>query len=103
MFHKRLIAGAAIALPIALLAACNGSAPEQAGDAASGKVLPGSITDDMLPYDTATSQPPLMAPEPGKVASGTGDAAPDDAPEAEATETPSAAATPDAAPIPSAT
>ena len=83
MFDKRLIAQCLMAkcivagATVALLAACNSNAPEQAGGTASGKVLPGSITDDMLPYDTATSQPPLMAPEPAAAASGTASVAQD--------------------------
>lgn len=31
--------------------------------AASGELLPRSATDDMLPYDTVRSQPPLADPE----------------------------------------
>ena len=47
-----------------LLAGCNGDqAPAEEG-AASGEILPGSISDAMIPTDTVQSQPPLMAPEP---------------------------------------
>lgn len=75
---------------MAVLAACN-DAPQQAGPATSGEVVDGTISDDMLPYATATSQPPLMAPEP--VATGSGDAASADA-EDGATATPDAAESP---------
>lgn len=92
MFHKRLIALAAMAL----LAACNGDAPQQEGGAASGEVLPGSVSDEMLPYDTVTSQPPLMAPEPAAAASGAAASAVDgDTPvanDADAAATPTAPA-----------
>lgn len=49
---------------VALLAACNGDASQEETAGTSGQVLPGSVSDDMLPYGTATSQPPLMAPDP---------------------------------------
>ncbi len=50
-----LILAAAIAmLP---LAACNSKPETQAQ--AGGEILEGSISDAMLPLDTATSQPPL--------------------------------------------
>ena len=44
-----------------LLAACHGSKTAKSDDqrTAAGEVLSGSISDAMLPYDTATSQPPL--------------------------------------------
>lgn len=42
----------------ALLAACNDTKPAQQAQA-GGEILPGSISDAMLPLDTATSQPPL--------------------------------------------
>ncbi len=46
----------------ATLAAC-GSKDETKQDGASfGQVLPGSASDAMLPYDTATSAPPLEPP-----------------------------------------
>jgi len=55
-----LIAAAAL-----LLAACNSSKNEPAAKAAEGEVLPGSVSDAMLPYDTVTSAPPLEAPGAG--------------------------------------
>jgi hypothetical protein len=61
MIVKRLL----LALPaLALLAACGGNAP--AGNdrrAASGEVLEGTISDDMLPIDRVRSEPPLEDPE----------------------------------------
>lgn len=92
MFDRRFL----IALPIALLAAC-GDKPEQAAGATSGQILPGSTSDDMLPVDTITSQPPMMGPEPAKASPvASGSAAPSEAASEEA-----AAETP--APAPAAT
>ena len=52
------------ALPVlALLAACGGDAPADDGRAASGEVLEGTISDDMLPVDRVRSEPPLEDPE----------------------------------------
>lgn len=57
---------ALVALPLAL-AAC-GSNEKKAKDqrTAAGEILPGSISDSMLPYDTVRSQPPLAPRETGK-------------------------------------
>lgn len=53
-----------LALPaLALLAACGGDKP--AGDdgrAASGEVLEGTISDEMVPVDRVRSEPPLEDP-----------------------------------------
>lgn len=51
-------------VPLALLAAC-GDEPAADGDgrSASGQVLEGTISDDMLPLDKVQSEPPLLAPE----------------------------------------
>jgi hypothetical protein len=59
---------ALVALPLAL-AAC-GSNEKKAKDqrTAAGEILPGSISDSMLPYDTVRSQPPLAPKETGKPA-----------------------------------
>ena len=43
------------------LGGCNDK-PEQK-QAAGGELLPRSVTDDMPPYDTVQSQPPLANPE----------------------------------------
>ncbi len=73
-----------LALPLTL-AACKQEAAKDA--TASGEILPGSVSDAMLPEDRLTSQPPL---DPGAVRTGAaavGDAA------ADATGTPETAAT----------
>jgi hypothetical protein len=65
---------AAIIAPVAvlLLAACGeDAAPEAAqGGAASGEVLPGSISDDMIPTDALRSQGPQIVETPTSAASG---------------------------------
>ena len=53
----RLLAAATLA---ALLAACNGDAPEE-GEA-TGEVLEGTISDEMLPLDRVQSEAPLADP-----------------------------------------
>ena len=88
-----LPAGRAVALAAcALLGACH-SHPQAKGDdqrTAEGQILPHSISDAMLPYDTASSEPPL-APHAGPAAPT--DAASDAASEAESSA-PEPAATP---------
>ena len=60
MIDKRLL----LALPaVMLLAACGGDTPATDGDAASGEVLEGTISDEMLPIDRVRSEPPLEDPE----------------------------------------
>ncbi|MFT4025991.1 MAG: hypothetical protein QM676_04220 [Novosphingobium sp.] len=56
-----------LALPLAA-AACNKAAEKKQKDqrTAAGEILPGSISDSMLPYDTVKSQPPLAPKETGK-------------------------------------
>jgi len=57
------------ALLIPLLAACDSGAPvadDEASRAASGEVLEGSISDNMLPLQDLRSQPPVAAPLPGE-------------------------------------
>ncbi|MGN3975183.1 hypothetical protein [Tsuneonella sp. SYSU-LHT278] len=52
-----------IALPLVLaIAACGGNDPGAEGErkTAAGEVLGGSISDDMLPLDTVTSQSPPL-------------------------------------------
>lgn len=60
MTDKRLL----LALPaLALLAACGGGdSSESDGRAASGEVLEGTISDEMLPVDRVRSEPPLEDP-----------------------------------------
>ncbi|WP_340587272.1 hypothetical protein [Erythrobacter alti] len=64
----------AIVLPTALLlAACGGEAATDTKDGtreASGEVLKGSISDDMLPLDQVRSQAPLAEPEAGESGNG---------------------------------
>jgi hypothetical protein len=82
-----------LTLPLALMAlsGCGGEkAPETKGSS-FGEVLPGSASDAMLPYDTATSSPPLAPNQgsaPGKASdpgtpSRADSPASDDAPEPE--------------------
>ena len=60
----------AFALPLLLaLSACEDEpeiAVEDDGREASGEVLEGSISDEMIPLDQVRSQPPLAAPEEGE-------------------------------------
>lgn len=60
------------ALPIALaalaLGGCNKKADDQPRAAAGGELLPRSVSDDMLPYDTVQSQASLSAPDAGLIA-----------------------------------
>jgi hypothetical protein len=41
------------------LAACGGEAKKATGGKADGEILPASVNDAMLPYDTVRSQAPL--------------------------------------------
>ncbi|HSG35204.1 MAG TPA: hypothetical protein VLA37_11755 [Sphingomonadaceae bacterium] len=53
----------AAALPMVLLAACGGDdsiVDEDDGRTASGEVLEGSISDEMIPLERLESQPPLL-------------------------------------------
>lgn len=50
-------------LALGALAACGSKeAKKPEGGASFGQVLPGSASDAMLPYDTASSAPPLEPP-----------------------------------------
>jgi hypothetical protein len=49
-------------LPIMLLSACGDQQADE-GRSATGEVLEGTISDDMLPLATVRSQPPLLPPE----------------------------------------
>jgi len=49
------------------LASCDGKSGRSAGESdarASGEILKRSVSDDMLPYDTLKSHPPLEKPRP---------------------------------------
>lgn len=92
-----------LVLPLAL-AACGGTEKKQKDQrTAAGEILPGSISDSMLPYDTVRSQPPLVPSEPGKgspkgAAGAQPDAAASDAAADPAIEAPAAPAEVPAAP-----
>ena len=50
-------------LALGALSACGGQeAKKPEGESSFGQVLPGSASDAMLPYDTASSAPPLEPP-----------------------------------------
>ena len=72
------------AAALLFLAACTDDAApvEDSGSSATGEVLPGSISDDMIASDSLQSQPPLMAEEPaasgGTAGGGAGDEAADE-------------------------
>ena len=56
-------------LPALLLGGCDlfgGSSADSGDGATSSEVLEGSISDDMIPTDTVTSQPPLLGVQPGE-------------------------------------
>ena len=76
---------------LALAAGCDGNSSEPRNTAASGEVLEGTISDEMLPYSELRSHPPLADPDgsgtaESPVATG-GGAAPAEEPEAEESET----------------
>lgn len=99
MLDRRIPLLTAAALALLALSACGGDAPEEGAGATSGRVLPGSISDEMLPLDQVTSQPPLLAPEASPGGTGT-PAADADTPEGEAAdagEEPAAEASPEPA------
>ena len=54
-----------LAVPLALTA-CGGDKKAKDQRTATGEILPGSISDAMLPYDKVRSQPPLAPKESGK-------------------------------------
>lgn len=87
---KQLIVPALLALS---LAACGGDKTREQGGKAEGTILPGSVSDAMIPVDQVKSQAPL-APQseggPGKNKA--------DAEEADATATTSPSAEPSASP-----
>ena len=59
----------AMVAALALSACGKGKTPDHA--VAGGELLPRSVSDDMLPYDTVRSQPPLSNPDAGKTSSKT--------------------------------
>ena len=92
MTKPHLLIAALIGL--AALAGCGDKKPAAQAQA-GGEILPGSVSDAMLPLDTATSQPPL-APKVEKSAAKPGDEPAEEGAAAEAPAEPPAA--PDAAP-----
>ena len=97
-FPAALTVLALAALP---LGACGGGG--ESGDderTASGEVLEGTISDEMLPLDTVTSEPPLLKTESPRAAGGDAEAQGDEAEEgAEAPDSESSAVAEPAAPI----
>lgn len=92
MTRSTILKSGLVVAAVLALAACNQKPETQAQ--AGGEILEGSVSDAMLPLDTATSQPPL-AP---KAVAGTADGDTDkDAPEADK-ETPAEAPAAEPAP-----
>ncbi|MXO73218.1 hypothetical protein [Alteraurantiacibacter buctensis] len=63
------------AIPLGLLlvlGACDyfGGGEQEAAGGATGQVLPASVSDEMIPVQDLTSQPPALAPAPGEGGSG---------------------------------
>jgi len=82
---NKALAAATLGAFAMCLSACGDRKQEAAPtiEKAEGEILTRSVTDDMLPYDTVRSQPPLAEPEdkksdgkPGNEKAGDGDAAP---------------------------
>lgn len=93
-----------IALPLALAACGEKEQPADKAEAA-GEILPGTISDAMLPLDSVRSQPPLVPPKSTAKADAAKDAedgemeaeaSGDDTTAAGAPETPAATPAPDA-------
>ena len=90
---------------LALLAACGGdNTSGNDGRAASGEVLEGTISDEMLPVDRVRSEPPLEDPEAfAKARSAASEAAGEAAEDEDAAETDQADADGTASPAPEVT
>ena len=56
-----------------ILAACDKNAPVETEADAVGQVLPGTISDEMLPLDTVRSQAPVLPASPDYSGAGDGD------------------------------
>lgn len=80
-----------------LLAGCSAKKATKSDDqrTATGQVLPGSISDAMLPYDTATSTPPVAARHASGISSDSGDSNTDAPVAADSSDAPA----PEAAPV----
>jgi hypothetical protein len=67
----------AILLTVLALAACGSETKKATGGKADGEILPASVNDAMLPYDTVRSQAPLApGSEDGKAGKDKKDAKP---------------------------
>jgi hypothetical protein len=101
----RLITFALALLALPLVSGCDKAAKNDKRSA-SGEVLKGTISDDMLPLDKLKSQPPLLAPSEQKTTpegvadegSGAGEATSEASSAPETDATPAPAASPSAAP-----
>ena len=58
MIKAPTLFAAVVLVAVLSLSACHGSQPDKQVQA-QGEILPGSVSDTMLPLDTVTSQPPL--------------------------------------------
>ncbi|MFC3100401.1 hypothetical protein [Altererythrobacter lauratis] len=77
----RPVAFPALAALLALAACGDGAALVAEEGTSSGEVLPGSISDTMLPIDSTRSEPPLIEEAPVATATAPPGAAPVEAPE----------------------
>ena len=76
---------ASLGAAVLVLAGCGEKQQTERQDTAGGEILARSVGDDMIPYDTLRSQPPL-APKPKASGTGGADSADDAAQEDEASE-----------------
>lgn len=99
MTSSTVLARAALALALAAALPLGGCKKdkEPAGATAAGEILPRSVTDDMLPYDTVRSQAPLANPDAGKGGHGAGEPGAPPSDSADANEGAAAGEAPDAA------
>ncbi len=86
----------AILAAVAMLSACH-SQPKAGHGEVSGQILPGSVSDAMLPYDTVKSKAPLA---PKEATAGPDDGADDGAADSADTAATADSATPDASASP---
>ena len=82
---RRALRTACLPALLLALAGCGNDDRAQMGKTAQGEILPGSVSDAMLPLDSLRSQPPLAprsdpSGRPGTKGDGAGDA-PDTAPD----------------------
>ena len=73
MKHPAMLSAAVLAAAALSLTGCNqGKKDDGAKAAAGGQLLARSVSDDMLPYDTVTSQPELLDPQAASAADSNG-------------------------------